>query len=119
MASAEEYKKAYGIKAEELEGKIRAATMPVFESISDELRKAMTLFSEDVGGRPVELLILSGGGANLPGMAEELTKILGVEVQVAQPFVNIDITKIQVPFNLNVEGCRFSLAVGLSLRGTL
>jgi type IV pilus assembly protein PilM len=119
MSSAEEYKKAYGIKAEELEGKIRAVALPVFESITDELRKAMTLFAEDTGGKAVELLILSGGGANLPGMAEELTKVLGVEVQVAQPFINIDVTKIQAPFNLNVEGCRFSLAVGLSLRGVL
>jgi type IV pilus assembly protein PilM len=117
MPSAEEYKKAYGIKEEELEGKIRAAELPVFNSITDELRKAMTLFSEDNGGKPVELLVLSGGGANLPGMAEDLTKLLGVEVQVAQPFVNIDISKINIPFNLNIEGCRFGLSVGLSLRG--
>ncbi len=117
MNSAEEYKKAYGIKETELEGKIRVVTLPVFNSITDEVRKTMALFSEDSGGKPVELLILSGGGANLPGMAEELTKLLGIEVQVAQPFVNIDVAKSNVPFNLNTEGCRFSLAVGLSLRG--
>lgn len=116
MASAEEYKKAYGIKEEELEGKIRTATMPVFNSITDEVRKAIALFVEETGGKTVQLLVLGGGGANLPGMAEELTKILGVEVQISQPFVNIDVTQIQSPFNLNVEGCRFSLAVGLSLR---
>lgn len=116
LASAEEYKKAYGIKEEELEGKIRVATMPVFNSITDEVRKAITLFVEDSGGKTVQLLVLSGGGANLPGMAEELTRILGVEVQISQPFVNIDVTQVQSPFNLNVEGCRFSLAVGLSLR---
>lgn len=116
LASAEEYKKAYGIKEEELEGKIRVATMPVFNSITDEVRKAIALFVEDSGGKTVQLLVLSGGGANMPGMAEELTRTLGVEVQISQPFVNIDVTKIQSPFNLNVEGCRFSLAVGLSLR---
>lgn len=119
LASAEEYKKAYGIKENELEGKIRTAVLPVFNSITDEVRKAMTLFAEDNAGRPVELLVLSGGGANFPGMAEELTKLLGVEVQVMQPLVNIDVTKINVPFNLNVDGCRFGLAVGLSLRGVL
>ncbi|MCW1948829.1 MAG: type IV pilus assembly protein PilM [Candidatus Shapirobacteria bacterium] len=119
LASAEEYKKAYGIKENELEGKIRAAVLPVFNSITDEVRKAMTLFTEDSAGHPVELLVLSGGGANLPGMAEELTKLLGVEVQVMQPFVNIDVSKVNVPLNLNVDGCRFGLAVGLSLRGLL
>jgi len=119
MPSAEEYKKAYGIKEEELEGKIRAAVLPVFNSISDEVRKAMALFAEDSSGKRVELLVLSGGGANLPGVAEELTKKLGVEVQVAQPFINIDVSQINSQFNLNTEGCRFSLAVGLSLRGLL
>ena len=116
LASAEEYKKAYGIKEDELEGKIRLATMPVFNSITDEVRKAIALFVEDNGGKSVQLLVLSGGGANLPGMAEELTRVLGVEVQISQPFINIDVTQIQSPYNLNIEGCRFSLAVGLSLR---
>ena len=119
MASAEEYKKAYGIKDTELEGKIRNVVLPVFNGITDEVRKAMTLFSEDSGGKAVELLVLSGGGANLPGMAEELTRLLGVEVQVSQPFVNIDVTKIKTNYNLNVDGCRFGLAVGLSLRGLI
>lgn len=119
MASAEEYKKAYGINENELEGKIRKVALPVFSSIVDEVRKAINVFSEDVGGKMPELLVLSGGGANLPGMAEELTRTLGIEVQVSQPFVDIDMGRIKTPFDLNTEGCRFSLAVGLSLRGLI
>jgi len=115
MASAEEYKKAYGMKESELEGKIRAAIMPIFNDISEELRKTLALFNEDVG-KQVEVLILTGGGANLPGMAEELNRILGIEVQVLQPFIKIDTTKTQSAYNLNTEGCRFSLSVGLALR---
>lgn len=76
----------------------------------------MALFSESQGS-PVGLLVLSGGGANLPGFAEELTKILGIEVQVIQPFLKIDTSRINPAFNINVEGCRFSLATGLALRG--
>ena len=119
MASAEEYKKAYGMKETELEGKIRVVVMPVFNNIAEEIRKAMALFLEDSGGKKVELLVLSGGGANLPGLAEELTKILGIEVQVIQPFAKIDTTKIKTEFNLNIDGCRFSLAVGLAMRGLI
>ena len=118
MASAEEYKKAYGLRENELEGKIRAAILPVFNDISEELRKTLALFSEDIG-KQAEVLVLSGGGANLPGLAEELTKILGIEVQILQPFVNIDTTKIKSTVNLVTEGCKFSLAVGLSLRGLI
>jgi len=118
MASAEEYKKAYGMKEDELEGKIRNAILPIFNDISEEIRKTLALFNEDIG-KSAELLVLTGGGANLPGMAEALTKISGIEVQVLQPFVNVDTTKVQSGYNLNTEGCKFSLAVGLALRGLI
>ncbi len=118
MASAEEYKKAYGMKESELEGKIRAAIMPVFNDISEEIRKTLALYNEDIG-KPAELLVLTGGGAILPGMAEELTKTLGIEVHVLQPFINIDITKTQTAVNLISDGGSFSLAVGLALRSLI
>lgn len=116
MASAEEYKKAYGIKEMELEGKIRNSIMPIFNDIGEEIRKTLSLFVEDVG-KSADLLVLTGGGANMPGIAEELAKILGLEVQVLQPFAKIDTTKSQFGYNLNIDGCKFSLAVGLALRG--
>jgi len=119
MASADEYKKAYGMRESELEGKIRTTVMPVFNNITEEIRKAMALFMEDSGGKKVELMILTGGGANLPGLAEELTKIFGVEVQVAQPFSKIDTTKIKTEFNLNIDGCKFALVTGLAIRGLM
>ncbi len=116
MSSAEEYKKAYGMKETELEGKIKASMMPVFNSMAEEIRKSIALFQESVGSTP-ELLVLSGGGANLPGYAEELTRLLGIEVQVIQPFINIDTSKQSSFMNYNSDGCRFTLAVGLGLRG--
>ena len=115
MASAEEYKKAYGIKEMELEGKIKSAIMPVFESMAEEIRRAIALYSES-NNRAIELLVLSGGGAKLPGLAEEFTRILGIEAQVIQPFLKIETQKIISPINLEVNGYRFSTAVGLALR---
>ncbi len=115
MASAEEYKKAYGIKDMELEGKIKNAIMPVFSSMAEEIRRAIALFNEN-NKVAINLLILSGGGAKMPGLAEELTRLLGIEVQVIQPFTNINTTKIVLPIDLNSEGYRFSLAAGLAMR---
>lgn len=116
MASAEEYKKAYGMKEMELEGKIKAALLPVFSAMAEEIRRAIVSYREE-WNRSIELLVLSGGGAHVPGLAEELTKVLGVEVQVIQPFMKVDTSKIVVPINLPTEGCRFSMATGLALRG--
>lgn len=116
MGSAEEYKKAYGMKEVQLEGKIKNAIQPVFASMGEEIRRALESFREEQN-KPADLLVLSGGGANLPGLAEELTKLLGIEVQVIQPFLKMDTSRITLPVDLNSEGCRFSLAVGLAMRG--
>jgi type IV pilus assembly protein PilM len=118
MASAEEYKKAYGMKEMELEGKIKNAIQPVFASMGEEIRRALASFREEQN-KPADLLVLSGGGANLPGLAEELTKLLGIEVQVIQPFLKMDTTRITLPIDLNSDGCRFSLAAGLAMRGII
>lgn len=118
MASAEEYKKAYGIKEMELEGKIKNSIMPVFSSMAEEIRRAMALYVEG-SEKAIELLVLSGGGSKMPGFAEELTRLLGVEVQVIQPFLKIDATQIVVPIDLNADGYRFSTAMGLAMRGLL
>lgn len=118
MASAEEYKKAYGIKEMELEGKIKNSIMPVFSSMAEEIRRAMALFAEG-SEKPIELLVLSGGGSKMPGFAEELTRLLGIEVQVIQPFLKIDASQIVSPIDLNADGYRFSTAMGLAMRGLL
>lgn len=118
MASAEEYKKAYGMKEMELEGKIKNAIMPIFDSLSEEVRRAIAMYVES-HNKSVDYLVLSGGGAKMPGLAEELTKKLGVEVQIIQPFLRVDTTKIVVPIDLNLDGYRFSVATGLAMRGLL
>lgn len=118
MASAEEYKKAYGIKEMELEGKIKNAIMPVFSSMAEEIRRAMALYAES-NNKTIELLVLSGGGAKMPGFAEELTRLLGVEVQIIQPFLKIDSQQIVAPIDLASDAYRFSTAVGLAMRGLI
>lgn len=115
IPSAEEYKKAYGLNENELEGKIKGSIMPVFTSMAEEIRKAMALFREEEN-MVVNLLILSGGGANLPGLAEELIRVLGVEVQVLQPLLKVNCSRIKLPMDINTEGCRFTVAVGSALR---
>jgi len=115
MTSAEEYKKAYGMSEGELEGKIKQAVLPVFSSLADEIRKAI-ISHRDEWGETVDLIILSGGGANMPGLSEELVRILSVEVQIIQPFLRIDTSKVVLPIDLNRDACRFALAAGLALR---
>ncbi|MCX6792344.1 MAG: type IV pilus assembly protein PilM, partial [Candidatus Gottesmanbacteria bacterium] len=114
LTQAEEYKRAYGVQPDKLEGKIALAAKPITDTIVNELKRALVFYQEKYKDDPVQLVLLSGGTARLPGMVVYLAQSLGVEVQLANPWVGI----ARAPrFNvLTAEGPNFCVAVGLALR---
>ncbi len=112
---AESYRRAYGFQEDELEGKVVKAMQPVWEKYVDSLKKTLLSFRED-WGEEVEVIVLTGGGVMMPDFSEELTKTLGLEVQIAQPFADLKI-KTEPPFDIKKHGPRFAVAMGLATRG--
>ncbi len=114
VAQAEEYKRAYGLQQDKLEGKITAAAKPIMDTIIQEVKRAMAFYSEKYKEEHIDTVILSGGTSRLPGMVIYLAQALNCEVQLANPWVGI---AKDARFNvLNTEGANFSIAVGLALR---
>ncbi|OGG35164.1 hypothetical protein A2363_03760 [Candidatus Gottesmanbacteria bacterium RIFOXYB1_FULL_47_11] len=111
---AEEYKKTYGLEQNKLEGKIVTAVKPVMDTITAEIKRAFAFYQEKYKDEHVQAVVLSGGTSRLPGMVTYLAQSLGVEVQLANPWVGIT----RAPrFNvLTTEGPNFCVAVGLALR---
>lgn len=111
---AEEYKRTYGVQPDKLEGKIAAAAAPITNTIITELKRAMGYYQEKYSDDHVQLILLSGGTARLPGMIVLLAQSLGTEIQLANPWVGIS----RGPrFNvLTTEGPNFCVSVGLALR---
>jgi type IV pilus assembly protein PilM len=114
LIQAEEYKKTYGLSASVLEGKLLTAFRPIMDTIIEEIRRAIGFFEEKQKGDHIEAILLSGGSAKLPGLVPFIAESLGVEVQIANPWVGI--TKDNRFSILNSEGPLFSVAVGLALR---
>lgn len=112
---AEEYKKTYGFQTGQWENKIRQAMIEVFDHLAEEIKKGILSFKEEWGER-VKLLILSGGGANMPGLMDELIKILGIEVQIAHPLAGVDFTGAKIISENYKDDARFSVPVGLAKR---
>lgn len=110
---AEEYKKAYGIEEKYWEGKIRVALKEAFDHLATEIRKVMIAYKEE-WGKDISLLILSGGGAAMPGLSDELVKILGVEVQTANPLVGINTEGARRAVESKEGLSRFSVCLGLA-----
>lgn len=112
VGQAEEYKRAYGLEAQQLEGKIKEALTPVFGLMLTEIKRALQSWREKEK-EPLTRVVLAGGTANLPQASAIMTSELGVEVQLADPFVQLSLGS-QVSTALRGNSCLFATAVGLA-----
>ncbi|MDO8619042.1 MAG: type IV pilus assembly protein PilM [Candidatus Daviesbacteria bacterium] len=115
LTQAEEYKKTYGITKNQLEGKVFEALKPVMDVIMAEVRRVIQAFGAKYPQNPIKRVILSGGGAKLPGLVIFMANQLGLEVQEADPWLFIGKNK-NLSEKLAADAPRYSVAVGLALR---
>ena len=115
VEQAEEYKKTYGLEAEELEGKILSAVQPMMGKIIQEIKKALSFYQTKHPSDRINSLIITGGTARLPGIAPYLTQNLGIETQIGnlQSVMQVDEKKFAHFINNAVI---FIAATGLALR---
>ncbi len=63
---------------------VNAVTLPVIRRIADEVRSTLTELPAEVAGDIYDRgLILTGGGAQLEGLAQYLQKEIGLSVSIA------------------------------------
>ena len=113
---AEEYKRTYGLSQTKLEGKVKKALDTIFRMVIDELRKAMQFYQGEEKGEVPRSLILSGGTAGLPDAVSLLTKELGLEVVIGNPFSKVSVDP-EAAKSLSGYAPLYSIAVGLAMRG--
>lgn len=114
LTQAEEYKKTYGLEVDKLEGKLLTAVRPILDSITSEMKRAIVYFEEKNKDERVDTLLLTGGTAKTPGLVPYFTQVLGLETQLANPWLAV---KKDARFNvLDPEAPMFTIAVGLTLR---
>lgn len=113
LPQAEEYKKTYGVEPSQLEGKVRKGLLIGLSQIVDEMRKAMEYFATTHNER-VGRILLTSGGAYLPGLVTYLTEEFGgIEVVVADP---LSAGKAVRGLVLPKERAHLAVALGLAQR---
>lgn len=113
---AEEYKKTYGIEAENFSGKIGQATLPILSVIISEIKKALEFYKNKYSDNdPIKQIILSGGSAKLSGLDNYFTLAVGIETVIADPWKIIKNNE-QLPAEIKEEGVSFTVAVGLAMK---
>jgi type IV pilus assembly protein PilM len=115
LSQAEEYKKTYGLEEEKLEGKIARTLAPFFSNIFHEIEKTIAYFKEQYPKDELKTAILCGGGAKLPGLILYVTKQLGIDSQINNPFINLNVDPNILP-TLIPDASTYTTAVGLALK---
>jgi Tfp pilus assembly PilM family ATPase len=64
----------------------------------------------------MEKIILCGGGANLKGIIPFLVKRLNIQVEIGNPWINMNFGK-KLPSITKQDSVRYSTVIGLALRG--
>ncbi len=93
-----------------------AMTFPSMEVILGEIKRMVEAYYKNNEKRKIDGLIISGGTANLKGIAEYFQSSLGVKVIIGNPLSRIEYPK-SLELKLNEIKTRFSVAIGLALKG--
>lgn len=115
LIQAEEYKKVYGLLEDQLEGKLFQSLKPIVDVVLNETKRVIQGHESQNPQRPVKRIVLSGGGAQLPGLVIYFANTLGLEVQEADPWFTIS-KDPSLKTKLASNGAQFSVAVGLAQR---
>ncbi|NTV22622.1 MAG: type IV pilus assembly protein PilM [Candidatus Yonathbacteria bacterium] len=103
------------IREHELERVLR----PSLERMSDEIIKLYEYWHTYQAGRtgetPVYHVLLSGGGANLQGLAEYLGKKANIPVSVGNPWENVNSFDIYIPPIEKHAALGYATVIGLAL----
>lgn len=114
VSKAEEYKRAYGLNKDALEGKVGKALNPVLSSIASDVKKAMFAFHDKHQSQEIKQILLSGTEALLPGVDIYFTNALNVQVLIGNVWKAHNITNVPDP--VISEASSYDTVVGLALR---
>jgi type IV pilus assembly protein PilM len=82
------------------------------QSFARELVSSLQFYQNQPGSLGIGEIVLTGGTAHLPGVAEELQRLIGVRVRVGDPLARVKVAKkVASPDQLG----SFAVAIGLGI----
>jgi type IV pilus assembly protein PilM len=114
LAEAGVIKTRYGLGVSKKQKEIAAALDPTLKQLTKEIRRMIRYHEEHYGTeKPIEQIIMLGGGANMPGLSEYLTNMLRLPVRVHDPWQYLDFAGLQAPNH--ADKLMYATVAGLSL----
>ncbi len=107
-------KTKYGLTRSKKQNQIETAMNPLLTLLVKEIRRTIRYYEERAEGkRTISQVIIMGGGANMPGLAEYFTNTLRLAVRPFDPTVYLDFGHLQPLGTSNRTS--YVTAAGLSL----
>lgn len=114
---AEQYKKAYGMRYDQGEGKIAKSIEPIMQLIVSEINRTITYLKQRMGDTQTTSIYFVGEGSNLPGLAEYIQQQLNMGAVMVDPIGKITTNdKIKEYMNQHSNPAGYSVAIGLGLK---
>lgn len=121
----EQIQRQYGLTLDEAEQAKRDGSLPedyadevlapFFDNVARQIDRALQFYSTGQG-RPVEAVVLAGGVAVLPGLADAVSSVLQLDVAVANPFARMAAARGVDIKALQADAPGLITACGLALR---
>lgn len=112
---AEELKKTSGVAAAASGKGLAQVIAPFVDRLVNEIERMDDLFFKKEG-KKIEKVILTGGTANMPGVAEYLSRKLGLVVTIGNPFGRVKFEPALDQILRRDLGSTLSVSVGLAMR---
>lgn len=114
-----------GSEIEREKGKIFEALIPSLIDLVQQIKRHLEYYQSHSShehlppdGKEISKILLCGGGANLKGLKEFLSRKLNLEVELGNPWVNILLEgKNKIPPIGLEESLKYTTALGLAIRG--
>jgi type IV pilus assembly protein PilM len=114
---AETLKMGLGFTANRSREQVLSLMAMISEEISEEIHRSLEFFRSTTSEEVIDKLVISGGCAKLKGFDRFLSDRLGVPVEVANPFQNLQYSdKVFDPEYLREVAPLAAVGVGLALR---
>lgn len=113
-AEANIIKTKYGLGRSRRQSEIQSALEPILEKITKEIKRLVRYHTEHYDdNRPLQQVVMLGGGANVPGLSDYFTNSLRMAVRSVDPWQSIDAHGMQIP-SLN-DRPMYASVIGLGL----
>ncbi len=117
MSKAYEYKQAYGLDKEKVDGKVYDIIQPLFDRLISEIKRTRVFFTKQNPDVRINKIIVSGQAALMPGLLLYMVKNFDVEVELADPWINLNFDSLESSKDkIQDMGPVFPVPVGLALK---